>query len=163
MRPIAAIAATLVALSAPAFAQDAGAPGATGAGGPLVGSNTGSGYAPNYDYGPYPNGGYYGPGPNGGYYGPGPSVDYGYGQNGYDTDAPVVVEGPMYETGPNYGPAPYGNGPGPYYGPGPDNRADMNRPGMIEGRASAPDEDSAPAPRVRHKAHHHRHAEEKGW
>jgi len=161
MRPIAAIAAALVALSTPAFAQDAGDPGATGAGGPLTGSNPGSGYASNNYYGPYPNGGDYAPGWNGG---------YAYGPNGYNYETPGFVEGPVYGTGPYYGPAPYDNAPGPYYnGPAPDDRTGMNgpgwddRPGMIEGRAAAPEEDMAPAPRVRHKAHRHRQAEEKGW
>ncbi len=46
--------ASLLALSAPALAQNAGAPGATGVGGSMTGSNTGSGSyngpAPDYAY-----------------------------------------------------------------------------------------------------------------
>jgi len=64
-------ATSLLALSAPAFAQNAGAPGATGTGGSLTGSNTGTGFGPSYggnwdQNGPGPNGGYNN-GYNGGY------------------------------------------------------------------------------------------------
>ena len=94
MKPIAALATALMALSTPAFAQDAGAPGATGTTGPMTGSNTGTGYAP-----------YYGAAPNGGYYAPAPN-DY---RQGYAYGPPV--EGPYDGPGPYYG-------PGPIYGPG---------------------------------------------
>jgi len=116
MRTILALTATsLIAIAAPAFAQSAGAPGAVGVGGPLTGSNPGTGYynySPGYD--PYAYGdGYYGP--QFGYvyeggYGPAPAY-YGYPEYGYGPRAwrrprtpseeaanptPETVRGDMY-------------------------------------------------------------------
>lgn len=73
--------AALLAVSAPALAQEAGAPGATGVAGSLTGSNPGTGFYPN------------GPGPNGGYYGPGPYVEYGPGLRVYDDSGPYYGPG----------------------------------------------------------------------
>jgi hypothetical protein len=68
--------AALLALAAPAVAQEAGAPGATGVGGSLTGSNPGTGFGSDY-YGPRP------------YAGPGPYVEYGPGPY----DEPGMIEG----------------------------------------------------------------------
>jgi hypothetical protein len=91
MRPTLALAVTaMLAISAPALAQEAGAPGAVGTGGGMTGSNNGTGFGPNGPYyGPYDNapGVVYGP-PVLDPYGPGiyapeaPAYgyDYGYGR-----------------------------------------------------------------------------------
>jgi hypothetical protein len=95
MKTIVALAVALATSSVPAFAQNAGAPGATGTSGPLTGSNTGTGFAPNYHYGPYPNGGYYGGAP-------------GWdGQDAYNYENPGAIDAPA----PYYGPSPYYGGP----------------------------------------------------
>ena len=98
MKQIAIITVALVGLSVPAFAQDAGAPGATGTSGPMTGANNGSGYAPYYGM------------PSGGYYGQG----YAYGPS---------VEGPYYGPGAYYGPGLVeGRAAAPWDFPGPNPR-----------------------------------------
>jgi hypothetical protein len=86
MKTIAMIAAGLLVASTPAFAQDAGAPGATGVGGPLTGSNTGTGYPPGAYNSPYG----YGYGYNNGW-------NDGYRNEPYNYETPGVVVGPMIE------------------------------------------------------------------
>ena len=99
MRSMLALAATaMIGLSAPALAQQAGAPGAGGASGPLTGHNTpGSSIDPQWTYSDnsWDNGGeYYGP-------------RHRYGPSWRDNDE--YQEGPVYYQGQGYGP--YG-GPG---------------------------------------------------
>jgi hypothetical protein len=104
MRQILALAATaMLGLSAPALAQSVGAPGATGTGGPLTGSNPpGSGVDPQWTYNEY------GPGYAREYgdYGPGYAREDGPGDydspNGYDQppgylSAPRFVENRPYD------------------------------------------------------------------
>lgn len=83
--------AALLTVSAPALAQEAGDPGATGVGGSLTGSNPGSGYYRN-DY--YRRD-----------YAPGPYVVEGPGS--YDGPGVYVGPGPFYGPGPYYGPRPF--------------------------------------------------------
>ena len=107
MKTILALAATsLIALSAPVFAQNAGAPGATGTGGSLTGSNPGTGFGYGQNYGDSIN-----PGPGPGYseY-PNRPGNGGFGYNsGYGDEGGVYMnEGraaaPDYdEDGPDYG------------------------------------------------------------
>jgi hypothetical protein len=121
MKLAAILTAGLLTASIPAFAQEAGSPGATGTQGPLTGSNTNSGYARDYYNGPYGNGGYYGPGTAWGY-GNGPDV-YNY------EDPGAIPPRTPYE----------------------------NPPGMIEGRAAAPDYDDDSEEYVRPAPTHHHH------
>jgi hypothetical protein len=110
-----ALAATsLFALSAPALAQEAGAPGAAGVSGSMSGSNPGTSYP-----------GYYSDGPMYDRYdrGPGPSAEYPdgprYRDDGYMNEGRAAAPdyAPGYDNGPSddnggYGPGRVSPGPG---------------------------------------------------